>query len=122
MRVNNRDKVVSVRINDGAVYYDDFVAELNDHSGFSSMFEAFNDTIEITTNEPCGKKVNEKLLLNDLQRQVEHQVDRVVASDDEESSLATSTVRLAPMLRGPTARSPVSHDSASRRHSTAMST
>ena len=83
VRVNSRDKVVSVRINDGTVYYDDFVAALNDHNGFSSMFEAFNDTIEVTTNEPCGKKVNEKLPLNDLKRQIEHQVDRDVADDDD---------------------------------------
>ena len=83
VRVNSRDNVVSARINDGTVYYDDFVAALNDHSGFSSMFEAFNDTTEVTPNEPCGKKVNKKLPLNALLRQVEHQVDRTVVDDDD---------------------------------------
>ncbi|WP_420622427.1 cell wall-binding repeat-containing protein [Candidatus Poriferisodalis sp.] len=88
VRVNSRDKVVSARINDGTVYYDDFVAALNDHSGFSSMFEAFNNTTEVTASKPCGKSVNNKMSIVDLTRQVEHQVDREV--DDFSADVVTS--------------------------------
>ncbi|WP_420445855.1 cell wall-binding repeat-containing protein [Candidatus Poriferisodalis sp.] len=86
VRVNRIDNVVSARINNGTIRYDDFVDALNDHSGFSSMFEAFNNTTEVTANEPCGRSVNNKMLIADLTRQVEHQADRIVDDFSEDAS------------------------------------
>ena len=70
VRVNSRDKIVSVRFNDGEAKYNDLVDALNEQNSFSALFTAANSTSTNTTDPCLGKQVNKALPLGALDRQV----------------------------------------------------
>ena len=78
VRVNPRDKTVSVRFDDGKVKQDDLVEKMNSNSRFAAMFTATNYTRENKAGIPCPVSVNEDLPLNNLGRQIPVKVDRAV--------------------------------------------
>ncbi|WP_420445862.1 cell wall-binding repeat-containing protein [Candidatus Poriferisodalis sp.] len=70
VRVNSRDKIVSVRFNNGVPKYNDLVDALHDNSAFAAMFTATNGTTTDSANPCLGKDVNDEMPIGALDRQI----------------------------------------------------